>query len=175
MIPDADPQMFPESDVPAFNEREDTELLKVLVEFRQMRDFTQSAVAEKMGVGQSWVSEFETGVLNGTLDPRLSTVRRYAAAIGVLVGHSVDISKLDNPPPKGHAPWSEVRKDDPVGPCFKNGYERGTCNEPIHWMLPDHPFSPSYTARVCDAMVMRNGGGDQCGMPPEAHRTKESA
>lgn len=33
----------------------------------------------------------------------------------------------------------------------------------------DHPFEPSYTGMVCEAMVMRDGGGDQCGLPAEAH------
>lgn len=37
----------------------------------------------------------------------------------------------------------------------------------------DHPFQPSHTGMVCEAMVMRDGGGDQCGLPPEAHPQPE--
>jgi len=34
---------------------------------------------------------------------------------------------------------------------------------------PDHPFDPSHTGMVCEHLVFRDGGGDQCGLPPEAH------
>ena len=35
----------------------------------------------------------------------------------------------------------------------------------------DHAFEPSYTGMVCDVMVMRDGGGDQCGLPASTHRS----
>lgn len=47
-----------------------------LVAIRRQR-MTQQQVADAMGVGQSTVSEFEAG----DHDPRLSTVRRYAATL----------------------------------------------------------------------------------------------
>lgn len=33
----------------------------------------------------------------------------------------------------------------------------------------DHPFKPSFSGMVCEQMVMRNGGGDQCGESPQRH------
>lgn len=30
-----------------------------------------------------------------------------------------------------------------------------------------HNFEPSWTGMVCEKMVMRDGGGDACGLPPE--------
>ncbi len=55
-----------------------TSLLKALVRTRKNADLTQHAVAERMGTTQSAVSEFE----GGTADPRLSTLQRYARAVG---------------------------------------------------------------------------------------------
>lgn len=36
--------------------------------------------------------------------------------------------------------------------------------------MADHDFEPSHTGMVCERTVMRDGGGDQCGLPAEAHR-----
>lgn len=52
------------------------ELLKSLI--RERRGHSQSAVAAAMGTTQSAVSDIE----NGRVDPRLSTLQRYARAIG---------------------------------------------------------------------------------------------
>lgn len=62
----------------------DRRLLDRLVELRRER-FTQAQMAERMGVSQSAVAKFE----RGPRDPRLSTIRRYAVALGVLVEHRV--------------------------------------------------------------------------------------
>lgn len=48
-----------------------------LVGLRRRRRLSQSVVAERMGVGQSTVSGFETE----DSDPRLSTLQRYARAV----------------------------------------------------------------------------------------------
>jgi transcriptional regulator with XRE-family HTH domain len=54
------------------------ELLSDLVAARKAADLTQKVVAELMETTQSAISEFE----NGLTDPRLSTLQRYARAIG---------------------------------------------------------------------------------------------
>ncbi|AIC71933.1 Hypothetical protein ERS075564_00926 [Mycobacteroides abscessus] len=63
----------------------DGDLLEQLVEVRKAKGLTQQAVAERMRRDKSAVSNFER---LGT-DPHLSTIRRYAAAIGVMIKHDV--------------------------------------------------------------------------------------
>ncbi|MFG2194444.1 helix-turn-helix domain-containing protein [Streptomyces sp. NPDC048639] len=53
-------------------------LLRRLVSRRKARSINQAVVADRMETTQSAVSELE----NGGTDPRLSTVQRYARAIG---------------------------------------------------------------------------------------------
>lgn len=65
--------------------RADRRLIDKLVEVRQRR-FTQTEMAELMGVSQSAVAKFESG----TRDPKLSTIRRYALALQVRIAHTVD-------------------------------------------------------------------------------------
>lgn len=65
---------------------EDQELLHGLVQLRRSLGMTQAAVATLMGVSQAAVSQFER-IGN---DPRLSTVRRYARAVGAVVRHRID-------------------------------------------------------------------------------------
>jgi transcriptional regulator with XRE-family HTH domain len=71
--------------------REDQNLLAELIEIRRQRA-TQEQVAEILGVSQATVSAFER--LGN--DPKLSTIRRYAKAIGVMIAHHVD------PDPSSH-------------------------------------------------------------------------
>jgi transcriptional regulator with XRE-family HTH domain len=54
------------------------QLLEALVTIRQIRELNQSELGERMGVSQSAVSQFERYDAN----PRLSTLRRYALAVG---------------------------------------------------------------------------------------------
>ena len=62
-------------------------LLADLVRHRKKHNLTQATVAERMGVSQPTVSEFERYDAN----PTLSTIRRYALAVGVrLVDRVVD-------------------------------------------------------------------------------------
>lgn len=65
--------------------REDQKLLEELIKLRKKR-MRQDEVAERMGVSQPTVSSFER--LGN--DPRLSTIRRYAQAVGAMVRHQVD-------------------------------------------------------------------------------------
>jgi predicted transcriptional regulator len=57
------------------------QLLKSLTAMRQARDISQTEVARRMGTTQSAISDLEGG---GT-DPRISTLQRYARAIGCQV------------------------------------------------------------------------------------------
>ncbi|NUW46224.1 helix-turn-helix domain-containing protein [Nonomuraea rhodomycinica] len=65
----------------------DMRLIETLVGIRRQRGMTQAEVAERMGRSQPAVSDFER--LGG--DPHLSTIRRYALAIGVDVSHTVSV------------------------------------------------------------------------------------
>lgn len=67
----------------------DLELLRQLRHVRKQRDMTQKQVADRMGVKQPTVASFEAP---GN-DPRLSTVRRYAQAVGALVRHDVAVDE----------------------------------------------------------------------------------
>lgn len=57
-----------------------------LVQLRREGGLTQGDIAELMGVTQQAVSKFE----RYDSDPKLSTVRRYANAVGALVEHRVE-------------------------------------------------------------------------------------
>lgn len=80
-----DPYQSPEAKLAIELAREDQLLLARLVEIRKGR-MTQEQVADLMGVTQATVSAFEK--LGN--DPKLSTIRRYARAIGVMVRHQLD-------------------------------------------------------------------------------------
>ena len=54
------------------------ELVKELVEARRERGLSQTEIAARMGTSQSAVARLE----RGDIDVRLSTVERYAAAVG---------------------------------------------------------------------------------------------
>lgn len=58
-----------------------TEHLRELVAMRVKHDLTQGMVAERMGVSQPTVAAFEHYDSN----PTLSTIRRYALAVGARV------------------------------------------------------------------------------------------
>lgn len=62
---------------------EDARLLDALVEIRKSSGRSQSEVAQLMGVTQSAVARIESG----ERDPHLSTLRRYAHAVGAEVTH----------------------------------------------------------------------------------------
>lgn len=52
-------------------------IVATLIDLRQRQRLTQTQVAERMGTTQSVVSKFE----QGTGDPHLSTLQRYARAV----------------------------------------------------------------------------------------------
>ncbi|WP_410572829.1 helix-turn-helix domain-containing protein [Amycolatopsis sp. cmx-4-61] len=63
----------------------DDQLLRRLVALRNEKSLTQGEIGRRMGVTQPAVAAFE----KADADPKLSTIRRYALALGVLVRHSV--------------------------------------------------------------------------------------
>ncbi len=64
----------------------DAELLRALIARREQAGLTQQDVADRLGIAQPSVAKFE----RYDNDPKLSTIRRYALAVGALVNHSVD-------------------------------------------------------------------------------------
>ena len=66
--------------------RADGAMLDSLIALRKEKEMSQAAVGEAMGgISQSAVARIESG----ERDPRLSTLRRYALAIGADVQHEV--------------------------------------------------------------------------------------
>ena len=63
----------------------DHTLVRDLVAVRERSGMTQADVARIMGTSQASVSRFESG----NSDAHLSTVRRYAKAVGALIRHEV--------------------------------------------------------------------------------------
>ena len=72
------------------------ELVSELVKARQEHGLSQTEVAARMGTSQSAVARLE----RGDLDVRLSTLERYAAA----VGHTVDLRLHPHPNPNQEKP-----------------------------------------------------------------------
>ncbi len=63
----------------------DQELRLALIDARRAAGLTQQDVADALGISQSAVSQFE----RADNDPQMSTVRRYALAVGAEVAHVV--------------------------------------------------------------------------------------
>lgn len=66
-------------------------LMQALVKQRKAHNLTQETVAERMGVSQPTVAAFERYDAN----PTLSTIRRYALAVGAGIRHHVDDRSVD--------------------------------------------------------------------------------
>jgi len=64
---------------------QDRKLMAELISYRRSRQITQQQIADQLQVAQATIASFER---RGN-DPKLSTLRRYAAAIGALVEHRV--------------------------------------------------------------------------------------
>jgi transcriptional regulator with XRE-family HTH domain len=77
----------------------DYRLLFGLVQARRDRGLSQKDVADRLGVSQPAVAAFE----RQDSDPKLSTIRRYAHAVGVIVAHTVE---LDNGQLDAEPDWS---------------------------------------------------------------------
>lgn len=82
--------------------RENREMRSALVRIRREAGLTQSDVAERMGVTQQAVHKLE----RYDADPRLSTVERYANAVGALVLHRVIVDRGQSVRMAMNSPWS---------------------------------------------------------------------
>ncbi|NKQ53325.1 helix-turn-helix transcriptional regulator [Amycolatopsis sp. K13G38] len=69
---------------------EDYKWVRELVELRKRRGLSQTELGRLMGRTQSVVSDIESM----TSDPRLSTLRRYALAVGAHIRHEVADAEL---------------------------------------------------------------------------------
>lgn len=63
----------------------DTQYRRALVAMRKAKGITQTQVAERMGIKQPAVHQLE----RDDADPKMSTLRRYALAVGAQVHHYV--------------------------------------------------------------------------------------
>jgi len=63
----------------------DASLIRSLIQVRKDKGLSQSDIADRMGITQPAIAAFE----RYDNDPKLSTVRRYAHAVGALITHTV--------------------------------------------------------------------------------------
>lgn len=80
----------------------DKRLLNTLVRIRKGADLSQNQVGERMNVSQSAVARIESG----ERDPRLSTLRRYALAVGALITHEAHAVSKDAPVRTRNVIWA---------------------------------------------------------------------
>lgn len=69
--------------------RENRRMRTELIAARREAGLTQQDVADRMGVSQQAVHKLE----RYDADPRLSTIERYANAVGALIEHRVEIDR----------------------------------------------------------------------------------
>ncbi|NUV56670.1 helix-turn-helix transcriptional regulator [Streptomyces coelicolor] len=119
-------------------------LLKRLVSRRKARGLSQSTVAERMETTQSAVSELEAA---GT-DPRLSTLQRYARAIGCRVdvrllddggewrfGNAYSTALSGRPPSRASGNWVAVEENE------------GAFSEPVVWATATYSLRQESTEK----------------------------
>lgn len=113
------------------NAEENFKLIAELVSARKAKGLKQSEVGAMLGVSQATVAAFE----RSSNDPKLSTIRKYANAIGVVVAHQVilsnqgedtigvdeeiadDVTNDDNAQ-RSHSSWFEMHiRSTPVSYC----------------------------------------------------------
>jgi ribosome-binding protein aMBF1 (putative translation factor) len=70
------------------------ELARQLADRRRAAGLTQVEIAQRMGTSQGQVTRFESGA-----DTRLSTVARYAAALGVKIDWTITSARSARRPP----------------------------------------------------------------------------
>ena len=93
----------------------DERLLADLIAARHKAGLTQRQVAELLGIKQASVAAFE----HYDNDPRLSTIRRYALAVGAAIQHSVECCDEEAvTPTKASLPWERLDAPTPVTISF---------------------------------------------------------
>lgn len=110
----------------------DLDLLFELVKLRKVHGLSQQDLAERLGVTQATIASFE----RHDNDPKLSTIRRYAHAVGALVHHVVEpdleVERVDSIAVVEWKSWaaSVPRRKGPVtrscdhGPSALDSYRR---------------------------------------------------
>lgn len=96
---------------------EDETLIDRLIEARRAANLSQKDVAERLGITQSAIAKFESA----ERDPRLSTVRRYALAVGAVVRHDVQVHEEtadSDVPVRGSHPVKVETKKKPVNEMY---------------------------------------------------------
>lgn len=83
----------------------DRALLRELIAIRKERGVSQREVGEMMGISQPSVAAFEAHDSN----PKLSTIRRYAHAVGALIRHTVASDDGQLGDPDRAAGWQTAR------------------------------------------------------------------
>ncbi len=63
-------------------EREEGPMLDAILAARREAGLTQAQVAERMGTKAPAVARLEAALISGTPSPSLTTLRKYAAALG---------------------------------------------------------------------------------------------
>lgn len=63
-------------------EREEMPMFDAILAARKAAGLTQAQVAERMGTKAPAVARLENALITGTPSPSLSTLRKYAAALG---------------------------------------------------------------------------------------------
>ena len=86
-------------------------LIEDLVHRRKSLNLTQTAVASRMGVRQSTISEFE----NEAGDPRLSTLQRYARAVDACVSLRLRFETEARSRRKRNKVWSQQAEEHSDG------------------------------------------------------------
>jgi hypothetical protein len=80
------------------------EMVRELVALRKRQKLTQVALAALMGTSQGQVARVESGA-----DTRVSTIERYAAAVGYTVAWRLEPAKPAKARPKAPAPRPRVK------------------------------------------------------------------
>ncbi|MFC7430966.1 MULTISPECIES: helix-turn-helix domain-containing protein [unclassified Agrococcus] len=84
--------------------REHRELRQSLVQMRRDAGLTQKQLADRMGITQQAVQKFE----RYDADPRLSTLRRYANAVGALIFHEIEEDRGQSIDLCAASPWEQT-------------------------------------------------------------------
>lgn len=83
----------------------DEKLVTELINIRRDGHLSQQDVADRLGVSQSAVARIESG----ERDPRLSTLRRYALAVGASVHHEVKPCGVSAPSNRWAVPKRDIQ------------------------------------------------------------------
>ena len=75
-----------------------------LTRLRESAGLTQAQVGELLGVSQQAINKFE----RYDSDPKLSTIRRYANAVGAIIEHHVTIDVGQSALAAAKSPWESV-------------------------------------------------------------------